>query len=244
MWGKILTALIIVGVILYLVLTYEHSLICGIANSINKNFGNFLGCNSSPKTGTGNLPNSQIINSSIGNNINASYSSQYKIAVDITKKYNESIKHLILFTGNSSNESIENMNQYEFSTAQGSLYYIKYNGLYVPIAQNVSGKLINKTNSSSTTNYIPSLVGDKIYILFVAVYDNNLTIQVPYIVQSEKITNGSIGKFVYWHLTQDTGISNSTAINVNNESLAQSNITVSSVAGMYYNNNLILFPTG
>jgi hypothetical protein len=182
-----------------------------------------------PKT----LPISKIINGSVGNNAYANYSSQFKIASNITKKYNEPINHTILFTGNSSNKTIETINQNDFLAEHSSPYFIKYNGLYVPIAQNISGEFVNNTS------YIPSLIGKKVYSQFIATYDNNLTIQVPYIVQSEKI----IGNMVYWHLIQDTGISNSTEINVNKESLSESNITISSSAGIYYNGTELLFPS-
>ncbi len=190
------------------------------------------------------VPVSQIINSSLGNNANANYSYMNKLSLKTSNKYNESVSYIILFTGNSSNVAQEKLFEELFLSQQGSPYYIKYNGLYVPIAQNISGIATNKTNATKSINYIPSLIGERVYIYFVAVYNNNLTIQVPYIVQSEKITNGSIGKFVYWHLTQDTGISNSTAINVNNESLAQSNITVNFPIEIYYKGIKILFPSG
>ena len=186
------------------------------------------------------VPVSQIINGSLGNIRGVSnYSSQYKVAVNITKKYNEPIKHLILFTGNSSNNQTEYMNQYLFSTQGTSDNMIDYHGLYVPVYENISDVYIN--NSS----YFPSLVGKVVYIEFNASYDNNSIIQVPYTVQSEKIINSSVaGPMVYWHLTQDTGISNSTAISILKANNSVFNHAVSYIIGIYYNGTEILFPRG
>ena len=186
------------------------------------------------------VPVSQIINGSLGNIRGVSnYSSQYKVAVNITKKYNEPIKHLILFTGNSSNNQTEYMNQYLFSTQGTSDNMIDYHGLYVPVYENISDVYIN--NSS----HFPSLIGKAVYIEFNASYDNNSIIQVPYTVQSEKIINSSVvGPMVYWHLTQATGISNSTAINLNDENMSELRKTITYTIGIYYNGTEILFPTG
>ena len=183
---------------------------------------------------------SQIINGSLGNIRGVSnYSSQYKVAVNITKKYNEPIKHLVPFTGNSSSTSKETYNQEMFSTQGTSDNMIDYHGLYVPVYENISEVYIN--NSS----YFPSLVGKVVYIEFNASYDNNSIIQVPYTVQSEKIINSSVaGPMVYWHLTQATGISNSTAINFNNENSSELRKTTTDIIGIYYNGTEILFPTG
>lgn len=179
------------------------------------------------------VPNSQVINGPLGNNINANYSSQYKVAVNITKKYNEPIKHLILFTGNSSNKQTEYMNQYLFSTQGTSDNSINYDGLYVPIYENISDMYV------SDSSYFTSLIGKVVYIGFNASYDNNSIIQVPYTVQSEKIK----GSYVYWHLTQATGISNSTAINYM-KNITVFKDTVNNIISIYYNGTEILFPTG
>ena len=150
--------------------------------------------------------NSQIINSSLGNNANANYSSQDRIAKKTAKQYNESINKTILFTGNSSNMKTELLNEYFFSTQGTSDNMIDYHGLYVPIYENISDVYLN--NSS----YFSSLIGKVVYIEFSLSYNSSSPIiQVPYTVQSEKIINSSVaGPMVYWHLTQDTGISNTT----------------------------------
>ena len=183
---------------------------------------------------------SQIINGSLGNIRGVSnYNSQYKVAVNITKKYNEPIKHLVPFTGNSSSTSKETYNQEMFSTQGTSDNMIDYHGLYLPVYENISDVYIN--NSS----YFPSLVGKVVYIEFNASYDNNSIIQVPYTVQSEKIINSSVaGPMVYWHLTQDTGISNSTAISILKANNSVFNHAVSYIIGIYYNGTEILFPRG
>ena len=199
-------------------------------------FKNIVVTSVTPKT----LPNSQIINGSLGNIRGVSnYSSQYKVAVNITKKYNESIKHLVLFTGNLSSTTKETYNQEMFSTQGTSDNSIIYKGLYVPVYENISDVYVN--NSS----YFSSLIGKVVYIEFNASYYNNSIIQVPYTVQSEKIKNSSVaGPMVYWHLTQDTGISNSTAINLNNENMSELRKTTTYTIGIYYNGTEILFPRG
>ena len=239
MLGKIIAVLIIVGVIFYLGYTYEHPLTCNISNSINQNFGNFLKCNIPPTNTTnttGYLPNSQIINGSLGNIRGVSnYSAQHKVAVNITKKYNESIKHLVLFTGNSSNALIETNSQEQFSTIGTSYKIIDYRGLYVPIYENISDTYVNGSN------YFPSLIGRVVYVEFSLTYSNETpTIQVPYIIKSEKIN----GAKVFWHLTQDTGISNSTSINLLESNNSVFNDAVNYIIGIYYNGTEILFPTG
>ena len=177
------------------------------------------------------VPVSQIINGSLGNIRGVSnYSSQYKVAVNITKKYNESIKHLVLFTGNLSSTTKETYNQEMFSTQGTSYYDIEYNGMYIPLYYNIS-EVYSKNQS-----YLPTLIG-KTVMMEVFDGNNNNTIIAPYTVQSEKIKNSSVaGPMVYWHLTQDTGISNSTATN------KLSTLSSSGLIGIYYNGTEILFP--
>ena len=187
------------------------------------------------------VPVSQIINGSLGNIRGASnYSSQYKVAVNITKKYNEPIKHLVPFTGNSSSTSKETYNQEMFSTQGTSYYVIDYQGLYVPIYENISEVY---TNNSS---YFPSLIGKVVHVEFSLSYNSSSPIiQVPYTVQSEKIINSSVaGPMVYWHLTQATGISNNNAINILKANDTVFNDTINYIIGIYYNGTEILFPTG
>lgn len=212
---KLIILAIIIGVVYYLISLYEPSLIPTIE----------------PKT----LPNNVIINGSLGNNVNAGYSNMYNISLSITKKYNEPINHLILFTGDSSNTTTETNNEQQFLSALGSPYFIKYDGFYTPIVINISDEFINNTT------YIPSLIGKKVYVESIDLNGtHNYTIQVPYIVKSEQIGKPK----VLWTLTQDTGISNSTAISLNKETSSQLNITMSFAVGIYYNGTEILFPSG
>jgi hypothetical protein len=181
------------------------------------------------------LPTPKIINGSVGNNAYANYGSQYKVAVNITKKYNEPINHTILFTGNSSNATTETINQNDFSTDGTSDYVIDYQGLYVPIYENISDVY---TNNSS---YFYSLIGKVVHVEFSLSYNSSSPIiQVPYTVQSEKI----IGNMVYWHLTQDTGISNNNAINLLKANDSVFNNTINYIIGIYYNGTEIIFPRG
>ena len=183
---------------------------------------------------------SQIINGSLGNIRGVSnYSSQYKVAVNITKKYNEPIKHLVPFTGNSSSTSKETYNQEMFSTQGTTPISVEYDNVYIPIYINISDVYVN------SSSYFSYLIGKTVYVQSVAVYEHNLTIQVPYTVQSEKIINSSVaGPMVYWHLTQATGISNSTAISILKANNSVFNHAVSYTIGIYYNGTEILFPTG
>jgi hypothetical protein len=176
-------------------------------------------------------PTSQIINGSLGNIKGLSnYSSQYKVAVNITKKYNEPINKTIPFTGNSSSPSKQTYNQELFSTQGTSYYDIEYNGMYIPLYYNIS-EVYFKNQS-----YFSSLIG-KTVMMEIFDRNNNNTIMAPYTVQSEKIINSSAtGPMVYWHLTQATGISNSTATN------KLSILSSSGLIGIYYNNTEILFP--
>ncbi len=204
---------IFIGIVYYLISLYEPSLIPTIE----------------PKT----LPNNVIINGSLGNNVNAHYSYMYNTSLSITKKYNEPIKHLILFTGNSSNTTTETNNEQQFLSQFVGNYAIKYDGSYTPIVINISDEFINNTT------YIPSLIGKKVYVEFKTNNNNTPTIQVPYIVKSEQIGKPK----VLWTLVQDTGISNSTAINVNNLNFSEAKQTVSFPTGIYYNGTEILFPS-
>ena len=158
------------------------------------------------------------------------YSPEYKVAVNITKKYNESINHLVYFTRNSS--SVEG-----FSTYGTSYNVIDYHGLYVPIYENISDMYINGSS------YLPSLIGKVVYVEFSLSYNSSSPIiQVPYTVQSEKIEMGGVGQLVYWHLTQATGISNSTEINILKANDTVFNDTINYIIGIYYNGTEILFP--
>ncbi|MCW6160651.1 MAG: hypothetical protein LVQ97_00495 [Candidatus Micrarchaeales archaeon] len=182
-------------------------------------------------------PNSQFINGSLGNNVNANYSSQYRLALNITKKYNEPIKKIILFSGNLTNSLINANNEQQFSTQGTSLYQVKYNGFYIPISQNISDELVNDLN------YIPSLVGKTVYLEFTVGGFNkkvfNIT-QAPYTVKSERI----VGPKVFWYLTQATGIPDSTAINWIHANETVMNKSVFGIVGIYYNGTEILTPTG
>lgn len=174
--------------------------------------------------------------------VNKSYAnkqgvSQYKIqnatAYAIAKKYNETIKNEYLFTGEEMNATIQIRNA-EIFTPSMNLYVIKYHNLYIPTHVNLLETYI------SNSSYLPSLIGKKVYISLDAVYDNNSTIQAPYIVKSENVVMNNYGKLISWNLSQDTGISNSTAINVN----LVLNETTGNVIGIYYDGTEILFPNG
>lgn len=221
-------------IVFSIVYYYDKLMTCSLVNSVSPGVGKALGCstptttNSTSKT----APPSQIINNLLGNNPNAEYKSQYAFAENITKKYNETIKKLILFTGNSSNKAIEMSAEEEFSVQGSSVYVIKYGGFYVPTYENISDEYFNGSS------YLPSLLGKVVYVEFVDSNYNNSTLQIPYKVQSETIDRADVS----WYLTQATGIPNSTAINILDANNTIFNKGISGVIGIYYNGTEILFP--
>jgi hypothetical protein len=179
---------------------------------------------------------SQIINGSLGNNVNANYSYQNKLAENITKKYNETINNTIPFTGDSTNKLVQTNAEQQFLVSNMNYSVIKYNNFYIPISFNISDDYFNNSN------YFPSLIGKTVYLEFIDKDFDNKTFVAPYTVQSEKI----IGPKVFWYLTQATGVSNSTAINfnthINNSTILKG--TTGLIIGIYYNGTEILFPRG
>ncbi|MGC8680410.1 MAG: hypothetical protein ACP5T6_03925, partial [Candidatus Micrarchaeia archaeon] len=92
--------------------------------------------------------------------------------------------------------------------------------------------------NGNITNYLPNLKG-KIVIIEGTIFPGNTTIiRVPYLVKSETMKNG----FIYWNLTQATGVSNYNATYIYN--LSSNAETLGSLIGIYYNGTEILFPVG
>ena len=108
---------------------------------------------------------------------------------------------------NTSQTEFNNM-YYNFSVQKSSDLYVYSNGFYVPTYE-VIEETYYKGNSTSMVDYMPSLIGQKVYLNFY-VYVEKTNTSSPYIVKSENIQ----GNEVIWNMTFDGNISN--AINPNN----------------------------
>jgi len=97
---------------------------------------------------------------------------------------------------------------YNFSLQKTSDLYVYSNGFYVPTYE-VIEETYYKGNSSSIGDYIPSLIGQKVYLNFY-VYVEKTNMSSPYIVKSENIQ----GNEIIWNITFDGNINNT--INPNN----------------------------
>jgi len=119
------------------------------------------------------------------------------------------IKEFLVFgTGMPIFHLISSNQQINFRPEGPSKLSIFYNGYYVPNYQ-ILEEIYYKSNSTSIGDYMPSLIGQKIYLNFIAI--NNRNIFVPYIVKSEEIK----GNKVVFNFTFDETISNTTTFHNN-----------------------------
>jgi len=109
---------------------------------------------------------------------------------------------------NTTNSEFNKM-YYNFSVQKTSQFGVLYNGFYVPTYE-VIEETYYKSNSTSIGDYLPSLIGKKIYLSFIAI--NNKNISAPYIVKSENIE----GNEVIWNMSFDGNINNTTKTLYNN----------------------------
>jgi len=109
---------------------------------------------------------------------------------------------------NTTNSEFANM-YYNFSLQKTSQLGVLYDGFYVPTYE-VIQETYYKGNSTSIGDYFPSLIGQKVYLNFIAI--NNKNVSVPYILKSENIK----GNEVIWNLTYDGNINNVTKTLYNN----------------------------
>jgi len=121
-------------------------------------------------------------------------------------------KFLVFGTGstiqNTTQTEFNNM-FYNFYTQGTSNLSVLYDGFYVP-TYGILKETYYKSNSTSIGDYIPSLIGQKVYLNFMAI--NNKNVSVPYIIKSEKIK----GNQVVWNITFDGNINNTTTTLYNN----------------------------
>jgi len=122
------------------------------------------------------------------------------------------IKQVLVFGAGTTIENLTNStynNMYDnFSVQKSSDLYVYSNGFYVPTYE-VIEETYYKENSTSIGDYLPSLIGQKVYLNFY-VYIEKTNVSAPYIVKSENIE----GNEVIWNMTFDGNINN--AINPNN----------------------------
>jgi len=112
-------------------------------------------------------------------------------------------------------------------------FYISYNGFYVPSNISITD-IYYKANSTSIGDYIPSLIGQKVYLIF-----GNLS--APYIVKSEVKTNLSTltqGTGVFWTLIFNGNINNS--INISNMNYTMQNQILWKLKGIVLQNGTAL----
>jgi len=133
---------------------------------------------------------------------------------------------------NTTNTEFANM-FYNFSLQKTSYLYVLNNGFYVPTYE-VIEETYYKANSSSMGDYLPSLIGKKVYLDFIdainKTYSENTS--APYIIKTENIQ----GNEVIWNLTYDGNINN--AINPNNSTTLSK--TISWLNGIIFTNGTAL----
>ena len=228
MWGKILTALIIVGVIFYLGFTYENTLTCSLlyyAPSV----ANFFQCGYIIPAGTG--PNGYIENSTL----KASDVAQYNIAPFVSNitKVQSGIKTWKSFANYTANqqEQLSSFNDFTDYTSNGYVYYKNQN---VYAFYNIT-IVENYYNNGTFSNYNPARIGNVVNISFEGAWLGNGKPNHFYNLQY-KITNMTLGKkgIVYWTLTEDF-VNNPTLINVTNIPFTNTNMTFAPM-GLHFAN--------
>jgi len=190
--GFIFVILVIVAILLYL---YDKPLFDSFISSIYKST---VATNTST-TGLSSSKNNTLLKhqiSFLSNETNA-----------IASSSPIPIKQVAVFgTGTNTTTLIPINAIYDFSLQKSSDLYVYSNGFYVPTYV-VIGETYYKGNSTSIGDYIPSLIGQKVYLSSI---DVNIkpaqNISAPYIVKSENIE----GNDVIWNLTYDGNMSNIT----------------------------------
>jgi len=122
------------------------------------------------------------------------------------------IKQVLVFGAGSTIQNLTNSEYnkmyYNFSVQKSSYLYVYSNGFYVPTYE-VIEETYFKSNSTSIGDYMPSLIGQKVYLNFY-VYVEKSNVSSPYIIKSENIE----GNEVIWNLTYYGNMNNT--INPNN----------------------------
>ena len=124
-----------------------------------------------------------------------------------------------------------------FSLQKSSNLYVLYNGFYVPTYE-VIEETYYKANSTSTGDYIPSLLGQKVSLNFIDVINSTFSKNTSayYIVKNENIE----GNEVVWNMSFD-GIMSNIITSKANYSIAK--LIVSCLNGVILSNgNALLSP--
>ena len=249
-WIKFFIFLTLVAIIYYIAYTYDKPLTCGLVNQYIPSFSQYLGCGiavSLTPNSTITINNITGYKASVFQNLtykynNASYGVNYTKQYELAKKANPNITNVVPFTNfttfsnSTRNQAYLNSAYTEFSGEGTSTNYINYSGVYTAIYVIVSDYYYT---NGKITNYIPQLKG-KTVLLEGSLPHSNDIIKIPYIVSQETIK----GDKIYWNLTQDTGVSDTTAISVFNMTTDQNNHVFYKILGIYYNGTEILFPRG
>jgi len=144
------------------------------------------------------------------------------------------IKQVFVFGAGSTIQNLTkseyNNMYYNFSLQKSSDLYVYSNGYYVPTYV-VIEETYYKGNSTSIGDYIPSLIGQKVY-LNSYVYVEKTNVSVPYIVKSENIQ----GNEVIWNFT----LNGSTNIVINTNNSTQLSHRVSWLNGIIILNHTAL----
>ena len=194
--GLIFVILVIGEILLYL---YDKPLFDSFISSIYKST---VATNTST-TGLSSSKNNTLLKhqiSFLSNETNA-----------ITSSSPIPIKQVAVFgTGTNTTTLIPINAIYDFSVQRSSNLYVYSNGFYVPTYEIVQENYY-KENSTSIGDYIPNLIGQRVYLSFI---DANLNpyqnVSAQYIIKSENIQDNE----VVWNITFDGNVSN--AINPNN----------------------------
>jgi hypothetical protein len=205
---KLLVIIIIVGALLYL---FERPLVYSILHD------------------TVSYINNQT-NQTYQNDINHEKTNQALFVSKEASAINSSspvpVKNVLVFGKGNSPSQMISYNENAFFSLRAPVISVLYNGVYTPISTQIISYYY-KSSSTSLGDYLPNLIGTKVYLD--ETYPNlNKSVAVPYIIQSETINDSQ----VYWNLTFDGNTSN--AIN------PYLNVSTRKLAGAYFNGVIFL----
>ena len=220
--GALFLLLIIVIALLYL---FDKPLFDSIIINLYKGFvvANVPITTTIPPTGLSSSKNSTLLKhqiSFLSNETNA-----------IASSSPIPIKQVAVFgTGTNTTTLIPINAIYDFSIQKSSNLYVLNNGFYVPTYV-VIEETYYKSNSTSIGDYIPSLIGQKVY-LNSYVYGEKTNVSIPYILKSENIE----GNEVIWNFT----LNGNTNIIINTNNSTQLSHRVSWLNGIVLLNDTAL----
>ena len=230
MWGKILALFIIIGMIFYLGLAYEHSLMCSLLGNISPSVTNFFQCGYVIPTGTSS--GGYVGDNTLNTNATEIYEIQPYVS-NITK-VQPGIKDWKSFANYTTNQTSQ-LNALNVFTGYASDEYLYYKpeNVYAPYSFNI---IVHYYDNGTFSNYNPSLVGKVVNISFSS-RNTKPGYNLQYVITN--ITIGKIfgeNKMVTWYLRENFGNA-SGLVNVTNIILnGDMNKTVLSPMGLYFQN--------